>query len=257
MKYIFFDVDGTLVDNKEGKEYISQSSLQTLKKLKENGHVLAIATGRSLARVLDVAKRLDIDNIVSDGGYGLMMNGQVIYLKPLHQKKVMELSQELLYKQIPFAYMCSPYENYLYASSLMLCGKEDIDFEGLDICIKETISQDIDVYKVFMAISENSDISLQSIDLHKIMRYRDNCLAYEPDDKYSGMIELVKRMNGKKDDIVFFGDGLNDRDVFFKVKHSIAMGNAIDELKDMAYFVTKDIDDNGIEYACRYFQFID
>lgn len=35
------------------------------------------------------------------------------------------------------------------------------------------------------------------------------------------------------------------------------MGNAIDELKNMAYFVTKNIDDNGIEYACRHFQFID
>lgn len=111
MKDIFFDVDGTLVDHRDGKEYIYQSTLQTLKKLKENGHVLAIATGRSLVRVLPVAKQLGTYNIISDGGYGLMINGKVIYLKPLHQKKVIELSQELLYKQVPFAYMCSPHEN--------------------------------------------------------------------------------------------------------------------------------------------------
>ena len=37
---------------------------------------------------------------------------------------------------------------------------------------------------------------------------------------------------------------------------AIAMGNAIDELKEVATFVTKNCDDDGIEYACQHFHWI-
>ena len=43
------------------------------------------------------------------------------------------------------------------------------------------------------------------------------------------------------------GDGLNDIEMFKQVKHSIAMGNASDEIKRNAKFVTTDIDDRGVE----------
>ena len=55
------------------------------------------------------------------------------------------------------------------------------------------------------------------------------------------------------DRVVSFGDAVNDIPMFKQVPFSIAMGNAIDELKSIAYFVSKDIDDDGIEYACKYF----
>ena len=37
---------------------------------------------------------------------------------------------------------------------------------------------------------------------------------------------------------------------------SIAMGNGRDELKQLATFVTKNVDDDGIYYACKHFGFI-
>ena len=37
---------------------------------------------------------------------------------------------------------------------------------------------------------------------------------------------------------------------------SIAMGNACEELKKKASFVTKASYDDGIEYACQYFEWI-
>ena len=38
---------------------------------------------------------------------------------------------------------------------------------------------------------------------------------------------------------------------------SIAMGNAIDEVKEIADFITRSHKEDGIEYACRYFGWID
>ncbi|MBF1057658.1 MAG: HAD hydrolase family protein, partial [Peptostreptococcus sp.] len=56
---------------------------------------------------------------------------------------------------------------------------------------------------------------------------------------------------------VVFGDNTNDIKMFRPEWTSIAMGNAVEELKKIADFVTKDADDGGIEHACRHFGWID
>ena len=45
-KYIFFDIDGTLLDDNPGGK-ILESTYRTLDKLKENGHFVAIVRRRS------------------------------------------------------------------------------------------------------------------------------------------------------------------------------------------------------------------
>ena len=45
IKIVFFDIDGTLIDM--NKKRISEKMLETLRRLKENGTIICIATGRS------------------------------------------------------------------------------------------------------------------------------------------------------------------------------------------------------------------
>ena len=45
IKIVFFDIDGTLID--KNKKRISEKMLETLRRLKENGTIICIATGRS------------------------------------------------------------------------------------------------------------------------------------------------------------------------------------------------------------------
>lgn len=257
MKYIIFDIDGTLVDSEQGKEVIYDSTYRTLEKLKANGHIIAIATGRSMVRVLPTAKKLGIDNIISDGGNGIMINGVIQYIKPLDQTLVKTLCQELLNKKIPFAVMTNPHKTDLYASSLMLNYQYDFDCEGLKLHVDETFDcYHNDAYKVYMGIGIGEEDKIETVDAYKIMRYRENSLAYEPDDKYAGVKEFIKLTGGHLEDVIFFGDGLNDIGMFQNIPCSIAMGNAIEEVKQLAYFITKDIKDDGIEYACQYLKLI-
>ena len=44
-KYLFFDIDGTLTDRSTGE--IVPSAREALTRLEENGHFVAIATGRA------------------------------------------------------------------------------------------------------------------------------------------------------------------------------------------------------------------
>ena len=70
-KYIFFDIDGTLLDDNPGGK-ILESTYRTLDKLKENGHFVAIATGRAQYMAMDAAKEAHI------GEFDLYMCEQLI-----------------------------------------------------------------------------------------------------------------------------------------------------------------------------------
>lgn len=46
-KYLFFDIDGTLAVGTPGAQYVPESTKLALKKLRDAGHFVAIATGRA------------------------------------------------------------------------------------------------------------------------------------------------------------------------------------------------------------------
>ena len=48
-KFFFFDIDGTLAVGTPGNQYVPESTKIAISKLKEAGHFVAIATGRSYA----------------------------------------------------------------------------------------------------------------------------------------------------------------------------------------------------------------
>lgn len=66
MKYIFFDIDGTLTDNTTGK--IVPSAQEALDKLQENGNFVAIATGRAYYKAKNFLKEVGLNNMVCNGG---------------------------------------------------------------------------------------------------------------------------------------------------------------------------------------------
>jgi hydroxymethylpyrimidine pyrophosphatase-like HAD family hydrolase len=52
------------------------------------------------------------------------------------------------------------------------------------------------------------------------------------------------------------GDSANDLTMLKYVNNSIAMGNSNPKLFEIVNFVTKDINDDGIEYALKHFEII-
>jgi len=54
-----------------------------------------------------------------------------------------------------------------------------------------------------------------------------------------------------------FGDGGNDIYMLKSVKIGVAMGNAGDNVKEIADFITKDVDNHGVETALLHFGLLD
>ena len=71
-------------------------------------------------------------------------------------------------------------------------------------------------------------------------------------------IRRFMRQHGiAQSEIMAFGDGENDIQMLKFASVGIAMGNADDEVKAAADYVTDSVDENGIEKALRHFHLID
>ena len=74
--------------------------------------------------------------------------------------------------------------------------------------------------------------------------------------KGKGIHQLAQKLGIKDSEVMIFGDQGNDMSMFHNTDFKkIAMGNAIDEIKDKADFVTKTNDEAGIAYAIDKFIF--
>ena len=66
----------------------------------------------------------------------------------------------------------------------------------------------------------------------------------------------MKALNKDMKDTVAFGDGRNDIEMLSNVGLGIAMGNGAIEAKEVADYVTDEIDNHGIMNALHHFSFL-
>lgn len=256
-KYFFFDIDGTLAVGMPGKQYIPESTIKTLKELQEKGHFVAIATGRSFAMAKDYMKQFKIQNMVHDGGNGITIDKQCIEIIPLNKEDCCTLADECDAKGIPWG--ISP-EDAPYRLA-----KDDrfYDFTHdtyLETRVQEGVhpSQFPEVKKMYIACYPGEEEKIVSLKKLPHVRFHHEYIFVEPDDKSIGIKRMMEHLQAPIEDVVVFGDERNDLKMFLpKIWTCIAMGNAVSELKEKATFVTKNVDDDGIYYACQHFGWVE
>jgi hydroxymethylpyrimidine pyrophosphatase-like HAD family hydrolase len=75
-------------------------------------------------------------------------------------------------------------------------------------------------------------------------------------DKGEGIMAMAEHLGLDPQYTMAFGDGGNDSTMVRRAGIGVAMGNAIDELKKEADFVTTSVDEDGIRYALSHFGLI-
>ncbi len=65
-------------------------------------------------------------------------------------------------------------------------------------------------------------------------------------DKGIGIQHLIKNLGIKKEETIGFGDGINDYAMFRECGTGVAMGNAKEELKNTADYITFTNDEDGV-----------
>lgn len=253
MKYFFFDVDGTLYSPTNG---ISESTKKTIKQLIDNGHFVAIATGRSYNGSISVLEEIGISNAVVDGGHCGYVNGKKIFSEPIDKDVVISLVEEATEKNIDVGIID---DGNCYLLNDNLVNKMRVDHPWINIEIVDKLPIDEIVLKKVVLDIDESGVEMFTALKHKINHlyiHTSDFVVTDQDHKLQGINKILNEVGGTVDDLIVFGDSRNDIMMFNGASISICMGDAEDIVKNKASFVTKGVDEDGITYACTHFNWI-
>lgn len=270
MKYFFFDIDGTL---KPYGRNISESTKNVIKKLKENGNAIFLATGRRDNEIRDMMNELKINDAVCAGGGTVIINNKIenqIFFDKCKLKDILDECKKYniimvsisdgksytTYKGLklkPYIFLIKLLQHTRFFKVGSVNGNALNSYKNIEYIDEETFLNKPTQKLMFFNYREIKKVkSIKEFTIYNNIF----CVSIEFDFKEKGIEYIRSKYNLSLDDIVVFGDGRNDISMFDYAKNSIAMGNACEEVKKRASFITKKDTEDGIEYACKYFKWI-
>lgn len=258
IKVVFFDIDGTLFSHSQG--CIPESAREALAELRADGIKTVIATGRHKVDL----KTLPTADLSFDGYIAL--NGQMVLDEsmrlvagtPINAAEAEILTMAFKAKKIPFLIQT---ENQKYMNFIDGLTQEAID-KG-EFTLPKPSAYDAEGDAIFQLCAFVGDDDRELLD-----SILDEChiTSWSPIG-----IDIVPKGGGKSVGIgkfldaegidraqaMAFGDGENDIDMLEFVGVGVAMGNGGDHVKQVADYVTSDIDEDGIANGLRHFGLID
>ncbi|WP_414056028.1 Cof-type HAD-IIB family hydrolase [Macrococcus equi] len=253
---IFFDIDGTLYND---DKVMSETTKTTIKKLKQKGHILAIATGRAPFMLKQVLDETGIENYISFNGQFAKINGKVVYHNPLDLETIKQLELDASLNNHPLVFlneheMVSNIEYHEHIKESIGTLKFEHPRYEKDFYINQPIYQTL----IFNTKDEDElyDNQYEKI---KFIRWHDVSRDVIPIDgsKFEGIKRVSEILEIPISDCIAIGDGANDLEMIEGVGLGIAMGNSVDALKEKADYITTDVHDEGLTKAFKHFGLID
>lgn len=266
-KVIFLDIDGTLVGH-DG--VIPESAKEAIVKARANGHLVFICTGRSLAQIPKYILEAGLDGVIGAAGGYVEIAGQTIRKTHIPADLLDKLIKYFDEKQIHF-YLES--NSGVYGSK----GVKKAFIDILDRIQQEKATDDTSNNAGVMQFVYNihDDVSLMREDINKVSFLGsdvplEEIATYFKDDfvvlptsvkikgknagelmlmgvhKASGIEMALETLGMDKKDAFAYGDSYNDLEMVEYVQYGIAMGNACEALKKVAFDVTDDVDQDGL-----------
>lgn len=260
-KMIVVDLDGTLL-NKNGK--VSNKTKKYLKKLKQKGFLITIATGRIYASILNATDGAEFANyIISDTGASIYdnLNNKILFKSTIPETTVIKFFKHYT-SECRCIEFCNKYKIYRYSDEI----KNNVFTETI-IDKKYILDNCKNASHISILMNNNDDVITLYNKIKNEMSELDVILMQDSFSdkkwietlpkgcsKYNSIKMLANYLNISNNEIITFGDGLNDIEMLKKCGHGVALKNALPEVKKVANDITKyDNNNNGIaKYLKKY-----
>lgn len=268
-KVILLDIDGTLVIE---NDVITPKTKKVLLDAQANGCQLVLASGRPLRSLLKLANELKMDEnnglLISYNG-GRASNAQtkeVLFNQTLSVnagKKVLEHAKKFNVRPM------IDKEDYMYVNNVYDCM---VDYNGkfnvlekesragnYKLCEIDDLADflDYEINKILLA-GDPTYLKEHYKEIMEPFKNDMNCMFTSPwffeftdkgIDKAKALDMVVNSLGFKRENMIAFGDAQNDIALLKYAGIGVAMGNAVQELKDVADMVTLSNEEDGIAYA--------
>ncbi|MBE6071178.1 MAG: sugar-phosphatase [Clostridium butyricum] len=256
-KLIALDMDGTLLTS---EKKIAESTKIALKKAEENGVKVVLASGRPIDGITSSLQELDL---LKQDDYVLSYNGGVVQntrTKEIVSKAVLKGSDlKLLYeisKDLNVNIHAFSAKEGLITPKNSQYTQYEADMNGISITIKDfkEIDDNEEIIKIMMIDpAEILDPAIEKLpeevyEKYSVFKSAEFFLEFtnKEVDKGLGLKKLGEYLGIKKEEMIACGDAGNDLSMVKYAGLGVAMGNATDDVKKVANYITSTNDEDGI-----------
>lgn len=245
-RLLLFDLDGTLL---RSDKTISPATLKALQKCRENGVLIGVSTSRGEQNALSFIEELHPDILIASGGALVKYNGVYIYKAEFSKeetKQMIAAAREVCGDdcEITIDTIDSHYWNYRIDpkkqdhswGDSIYTDFRDFEESSLKMCVE--IFEDSRA-KLLMELLNTCDCA----------RFSDGYwykFTKKSATKERAILEVCSSCEIKVDEIIAFGDDYADVGMLELCGKGIAMGNAINEVKEKADVIIGSNDEDGI-----------
>lgn len=249
-KIAFFDIDGTLSDMTT--RTVSDITIETLKRLQENNIRICIATGRQPSKVPQF-EGVTFDAILSfNGSYCFDKDGNVLYSHPIPHDDVVKIIENATAINRPVA-IANKDETIANGTDADLTDYFAFSKQKPNISLRFNSFMNEDIYQVMCGgYKEEYDDLIKGVEGAEITAWWNRAVDIIPKGggKGTGIREILKYYHLTPDEAIAFGDGTNDIEMLKAVGTGIAMGNATDNVKEIADDICLPVSQDGVYHYC-------
>ena len=257
IKAVFFDIDGTLVSFKTHE--VPQSTIEALDLLRKKGIKVFIATGRHYTSINNLGD-LKFDGYVTlNGGYCFAGEDKVIYKHSIPDRDIEAL---IRYMETEKSFPCA----FVQEKEIFMNYKDETVEEIFNMLnFPEPPIRPMDEIRGKTAYQLVSFFTAEQE--KKIMTILSNCEStrWNPlftdvvpagSSKRVGIDKMLEYFRIPLNECMAFGDGGNDVAMLQHAGIGVAMGNAEDDVKQYADYITDSVDEDGIFKALKHLNII-
>lgn len=253
---VSFDLDMTLLDHRQNMR-IPDSALATIEKIRGRYKII-LATGRDMHTEVgeSILKLLQPDAVIHMNGARVEESGSYLASYPLPVNSLHRLIREAINQEwcvgtyIEGKYYCTNPERLRQREEAFF-GASTREAEPSERILEQE-------YLYGISAMEDSKVIVKMQKAYRELCFMKYGSEYGCDivkqgvSKEEGVKILLKKWGITFDNVIAFGDSTNDIKLLKASGIGIAMGNAQDEVKRIADYVTEDIGESGIQKAFQY-----
>ena len=239
IKLIILDIDNTIANN---NHEITEYTRNIIKEIKNKGIYVVLCSGRSNNHTIEKSKLCNASPIV------ISDNGAIIYNYSLQKVYASSSIKKDTIKKI--IEICDEYNIDYVLDTINTRYKyiDDIPCDITQIVVDSTNKEDVN--RCADILSSFEDIRIANTNLYNNIEKKDYyfCdITLKEASKGFAIKKLINILNIKENEVICFGDSMNDYTMLEASKYFIAMKNADKKLKEKAFMITEDDnDDDGV-----------
>lgn len=257
VKIVFVDIDNTVLWHHNNRHTFDKKSLKALRKVQEKyGIKVVIATARPYDSAVGTGlfNFIKPDAIVGCNGTNAIVNDKVIYSDAFPKEIVNNVIDTCSSLGIVVE-VSTPLNRFFSLPANQYVEEYFSVFHETIPLVKDNFN-DEDCNALLIFAPEEYDEKIYSKLDKSITGYRFTRCGVDVHthdiSKADGVKAVLDYFNLSYDQAMSIGDSVTgDSPMFAVTKYSVAMGNAKEELKEKAFFVTKHIKNHGVKYALK------